>query len=121
LFGIADRLNLSASTEQGAPVRSPCTRGHRGLPVIFMGGGKFRLFGIADYLSHDASTEQGAPVRLPCTRALSVVLAESLPATAGDPHFAFGLSGPPQTRSQRGCDFRTHPCVLTRPCGFTRQ
>jgi hypothetical protein len=26
LFGIADRLNFSASTEQGLPARRPCTR-----------------------------------------------------------------------------------------------
>ncbi len=36
-------------------------------------------------------------------------VAESLPATAGDPHSAFGLIGPPQTRSQRGCDSRGRP------------
>ena len=36
-------------------------------------------------------------------------LAESLPAPAGDPHFASGLIGPVQTRSQRGCTSRGRP------------
>jgi hypothetical protein len=56
---------------------------------------------LPDFSSLNRAGPAGAPALHP--RAFGA-LAESLPALAGGPHFASGLSGPPQTRSQRGCD-----------------
>ena len=61
-----------------------------------------------------SSTEQGLPARRPCTRARSVPRQNYCPR-CGFPPSASRLFGSPQTRSRRGCDFRGHPCPLTRP------